>query len=84
MNLILLGLAVIAVSAIYAVWQLNKAKKQIDRLLQDNAKLAQQKAVAETVVKNHQVRKNNEENNRTSDRTAVLDRLHADGDLRDE
>ncbi|TNG92234.1 DUF2681 domain-containing protein [Pasteurellaceae bacterium USgator11] len=83
MSWLLSGIAIIAVTAIYSVLSLRHANREIERLLQINAQLENEKAVAETQVKNHQVRKNHEETNRTADRTAVIDRLQQQGDLRD-
>ena len=78
--LILVGVAVIFVGGTIACY---KASHEIDRLFKQNEQLQQEKAVAQTQVKHFETRKKNEENNRTSDRNGLIDRLQQQGDLRD-
>ena len=66
-----------------AWYKIRKASQEIDRLFKENHELQNQKAVAETQVKHFETRKKNEENSRNTDRTALLDRLQQQGDLRD-
>lgn len=74
--LVLLGVGV-------ACYKIRKAGQEIDRLFKENHELQNQKAVAETQVKHFETRKKNEENSRNTDRSALLDRLQQQGDLRD-
>ena len=67
----------------YVVFKLKRAHREIEQLLKTNAQLQTQKVVAETQVKHFETRKKNEENNRTSDRNGLIDRLQQQGDLRD-
>nr|DAV17651.1 MAG TPA: Protein of unknown function (DUF2681) [Caudoviricetes sp.] len=66
-----------------ATYKIRKAHQEIDRLFKKNEQLQQEKAVAQTQVKHFETRKKNEENNRTSDRNGLIDRLQQQGDLRD-
>ncbi len=63
--------------------QVSREKKKNEALTQKNEQLKTAKAVAETKVKNYQVRQKNEEHVNATSRDGVIDRLHADGDLRD-
>ncbi|BFU64726.1 hypothetical protein THUN1657_13900 [Rodentibacter abscessus] len=85
MNLQQIGLALIGAVLVggYVWHRLNQAKHEIDRLLKTNATLSQEKAVANTQVTHFNVRKQNEENHRNTDRTTLIDGLHKSGDLRD-
>ena len=74
--LVLLGVGV-------ACCKIRKAGQEIDRLFKQNEQLQQEKVVAQTQVKHFETRKKNEENNRTSDRNGLIDRLQQQGDLRD-
>lgn len=74
--LVLLGVGV-------ACYKIRKAEQEIDRLFKENHELQNQKVVAETQVKHFETRKKNEENSRNTDRSALLDRLQQQGDLRD-
>ena len=81
---LILGFAVVGVvGAMMATYKIRKAHQEIDRLFKQNEQLQQEKAVAQTQVKHFEVRKKNEENNRTSDRNGLIDRLQQQGDLRD-
>ena len=81
--LILGGVAVVLVSGAIACYKIRKAQQEIDRLFKQNKQLQQEKVVAQTQVKHVETRKKNEENNRTSDRNGLIDRLQQQGDLRD-
>lgn len=81
--LILGGVAVVLASGAIACYKIRKAQQEIDRLFKQNEQLQQEKAVAQTQVKYFETRKKNEENNRTSDRNGLIDRLQQQGDLRD-
>ncbi|MDY4480278.1 MAG: DUF2681 domain-containing protein [[Pasteurella] aerogenes] len=90
MNLMLLVAGVVAVAVGYALFKLKQANDEIERILKTNGELTakneqlqMQKAVAETQVKNAKVRKDNETKSITSDRSKLIDGLHATGDLRD-
>lgn len=90
MNLMLLVAGVVAVAVGYALFKLKQANDEIERVLKTNGELAakneqlqMQKAVAETQVKNAKVRKDNETKSIASDRSKLIDGLHATGDLRD-
>ncbi|WP_296028078.1 DUF2681 domain-containing protein [uncultured Aggregatibacter sp.] len=52
-------------------------------MFKQNEQLQQENAVAQTQVKHFETRKKNEENNRTSDRNGLINRLQQQGDLRD-
>ncbi|WIM82564.1 DUF2681 domain-containing protein [Gallibacterium anatis] len=75
--------ALVLLGAGVAYYKIRKAGQEIDRLFKENHELQNQKAVAETQVKHFETRKKNEENSRNTDRTALLDRLQQQGDLRD-
>ncbi|MDG4949153.1 DUF2681 domain-containing protein [Actinobacillus equuli] len=71
-------------------WQAYQAELKVTEYKQANEDLAAKneqlqvdKTVAETQVKHHNVRKQNEENSLNADRNAVLDRLQSNADLRD-
>nr|WP_314740914.1 DUF2681 domain-containing protein [uncultured Haemophilus sp.] len=81
--LILGGVAVVLASGAIACYKIRKAQQEIDRLFKQNEQLQQEKVVAQTQVKHFETRKKNEENNRTSDRNGLIDRLQQQGDLRD-
>lgn len=90
MNLMLLGAGVVAVAVGYALFKLKQANDEIERVLKTNGELTakneqleMQKVVAETQVKNAKVRKDNETKSIASDRSKLIDGLHATGDLRD-
>lgn len=83
MQIILAGLGVVALLGIYVMFKLKHAHREIEQLLKTNAQLQTQKAVAETQVKNFEVRKKNEENTRNTSRDDVINRLQQSGDLRD-
>lgn len=90
MNLMLLVAGVVAVAVGYALFKLKQANDEIERILKTNGELTakntqlqMQKAVAETQVKNANVRKDNETKSIASDRSKLIDGLHATGDLRD-
>lgn len=81
---LILGFALVGVvGAIMATYKIRKSRQEIDRLFKQNEQLQQEKAVAQTQVKHFETRKKNEENSRNTDRTALLDRLQQQGDLRD-
>ena len=67
----------------YVVFKLNRAGREIDRLLKDNEQLVREKAVSDTQVKRYETRKQHEENSRNADRDTLIDGLHKSGDLRD-
>ncbi len=81
--LILGGVVVVLVSGAITCYKIRKAQQEIDRLFKQNEQLQQEKVVAQTQVKHFETRKKNEENNRTSDRNGLIDRLQQQGDLRD-
>ena len=81
--LILGGVAVVLVSGAIACYKIRKSQQEIDRLFKQNEQLQQEKVVAQTQVKHFETRKKNEENNRTSDRNGLINRLQQQGDLRD-
>ena len=81
--LILGGVAVVLVSGAIACYKIRKSQQEINRLFKQNEQLQQEKVVAHTQVKHFETRKKNEENNRTSDRNGLIDRLQQSGDLRD-
>ena len=81
--LILGGVAVVLASGAIACYKIRKSQQEINRLFKQNEQLQQEKVVAQTQVKHFEMRKKNEENNRTSDRNGLIDRLQQQGDLRD-
>ncbi|EPZ00556.1 DUF2681 domain-containing protein [Mannheimia haemolytica] len=66
----------------YKSWQVVKERKANQKLSEQNQQLQAEKAVAEAQVKNHQARKQNEENINSISRSSIIDRLHENGDLR--
>ena len=81
---LILGFAVVGlVGAMMVTYKIRKSRQEIDRLFKQNEQLQQEKVVAQTQVKHFETRKKNEENNRTSDRNGLIDRLQQQGDLRD-
>ncbi|HDR1824709.1 Protein of unknown function [Pasteurella multocida] len=68
----------------YVVFRLKQAQRRVEKLIEENAQLQTEKAVAETQVKHHQVRKQHEENTLGNSRDDIIKRLHDQGDLRDE
>ncbi|MGQ0287136.1 DUF2681 domain-containing protein [Pasteurellaceae bacterium 22721_9_1] len=84
MNILIIVLIVIGILFfLFCSWKLKQANQRIDDLFKENQQLQTEKEIAVTQVKNHQVRKQYEQNSRHSDRTSVLDSLHTEGDLRD-
>lgn len=83
MNLILILTALLVAVGLIFWWQLSKAHREIEQLMQTNAQLEQQKAVAETQVTHYQTRQKNEENHRATRREHIIDSLQQSGDLRD-
>lgn len=83
MQIILAGLGIFVLLGAYVMFKLKHAHREIEQLLKTNAQLQTQKAVAETQVKNFEVRKKNEENTRNTSRDDVINRLQQSGDLRD-
>lgn len=88
---LILGFAVVGlISTTVATYKIRKAKQQVDNIMHANIKLLSEiqqlkaeKVVAQTQVKHFETRKKNEENNRTSDRNTLIDRLQQSNDLRD-
>ena len=76
-------LGVILVIVVYVTAKLKAANRKINNLLKKNEALQAEKAVAETKVKHFEVRKKNEEDNRSTSRDDVINRLQQSGDLRD-
>ncbi|MCL7726143.1 DUF2681 domain-containing protein [Actinobacillus pleuropneumoniae] len=71
-------------------WQSHRAETKVTEMEQKNTELQEknqqlqvQKTVAETQVKNHNVRKQNEENISSTNRDGILERLQSNADLRD-
>ncbi|WP_118793965.1 DUF2681 domain-containing protein [Haemophilus haemolyticus] len=83
MQIILAGLGIFTLLGAYVMFKLKHAHREIEQLLKTNAQLQTQKAVAETQVKNFEVRKKNDENTRNTSRDDVINRLQQSGDLRD-
>ena len=83
MQIILAGRGIFVLLGAYVMFKLKHAHREIEQLLKTNAQLQTQKAVAETQVKNFEVRKKNEENTRNTSRDDVINRLQQSGDLRD-
>ena len=83
MQIILAGLGIFVLLGAYVMFKLKHAHREIEQLLKTNAQLQTQKAVAETQVKNFEVRKKNEENTRNTSRDDVINRLQQSDDLRD-
>lgn len=81
--LILGGVSVLFIGGAIAYYKIRKASQEIDCLFKQNEQLQQENAVAQTQVKHFETRKKNKENNRTSDRNGLIDRLQQQGDLRD-
>ena len=81
--LILGSVAVFFIGGAIAYYKIRKASQEIDRLFKQNEQLQQEKVVAQTQVKHFETRKKHEENNHTSDRNNLIDRLQQQGDLRD-
>ena len=81
--LILSGVAVVLVSGVIVCYKIRKAQQEIDRLFKQNEQPQQKNAVAQTQVKHFETRKKNEENNRTSDRNGLINRLQQQSNLRD-
>ncbi|MGF7433005.1 DUF2681 domain-containing protein [Pasteurella bettyae] len=81
---LILGFVVVGlVGAMMAGYKIRKSRQEIDRLSKQNEQLQNEKAVAQTQVQHFETRKKNEENNRTSNRNGLIDRLQQQGDLRD-
>lgn len=82
----------IVLAVVLFVWlKLRSAQKEIEQVLKTNADLTEQnsrlqaqKAVAETQVKNHQTRKQNEENISSSSRDSIINELQQNSDLRSD
>lgn len=66
----------------YKSWQVVKERKANQKLSEQNQQLKAEKAVAEAQVKNHQVRKENEEKISGISRGSIIAELHKNGDLR--
>lgn len=66
----------------YKSWQVAKARKENEKLNEQNHQLQTEKAVAEAQVKNYEVRKQHEENISSSSRDSIIDQLQQNGDLR--
>ncbi|WP_419851625.1 DUF2681 domain-containing protein [Actinobacillus pleuropneumoniae] len=81
--LILSGVAVLFMGGAIAYYKIRKATQEIDRLFKQNEQLQNEKTVAQTQVKHFETRKKYEENNRTIDRTSLIDQLQQSNDLRD-
>lgn len=79
----LIALSGFALFVVYAVWRFKKAERNLEQMFATVERLEQEKAVAQAQVKQFEVRKNNEKNHRTADRSALIDRLQQQGDLRD-
>ncbi|OBX09318.1 hypothetical protein QV08_01820 [Gallibacterium salpingitidis] len=76
--------AIIVVLVAYFSIKVAKAKKTIANYQLIVAKIQEQKAVADTQVKNYQEKAKNEENARSAHRDDIISRLQSTGDLRDE
>lgn len=83
LQMILVGVGLFALFVVYAVIRLKQANKQVEKALKEVEQLEAQKAVAQTQVKNFETRKKNEENNHSTTRDQLLERLQQSGDLRD-
>ena len=57
MQIILAGLGILGILGVYVMFKLKHAHREIEQLLKTNAQLQTQKAVAETQVKQCEVRK---------------------------
>lgn len=79
---LIIGVALLSVIGWFK-WQASRAERKIAEMEQQNQQLQTEKAVAQTQVKHHQTRKQNEENARNADRTFVLNSLQQSNDLRD-
>lgn len=66
----------------YKSWQVAKARKENEKLNEQNHQLQTENAVAEAQVKNYEVRKQHEENISSSSRDSIIDQLQQNGDLR--
>ncbi|AXN95981.1 DUF2681 domain-containing protein [Pasteurella multocida] len=66
----------------YKSWQVAKARKENEKLNEQNHQLQTEKAVVEAQVKNYEVRKQHEENISSSSRDSIIDQLQQNGDLR--
>ncbi len=78
-----IALGGIALFVVYAVWRFKKAERSLEQMFATVERLEQEKAVAQSQVKQFEIRKKNEENSRHIDRTSLIDRLQQQGDLRD-
>ncbi|MDA3977913.1 DUF2681 domain-containing protein [Gallibacterium sp. AGMB14963] len=78
-----IAIVIIGLIACFSI-KVAQAKKTIAHYQQIAQQLQQQKAVADTQVKNYQEKAKNEENNRGVSRDDVINRLQQAGDLRDE
>ena len=67
----------------YVFFRLKQAQRRVEKLIEENAQLQTEKAVAQTQIKHHQVRQKNEENIVSTSRERIIDRLHKQNDLRD-
>lgn len=67
----------------YVFFRLKQAQRRVEKLIEENAQLQTEKAVAQTQIKHHQVRQKNEENIVSTSRERIIDRLHNQNDLRD-
>lgn len=83
MNLIVVVIGLTLAFAAFMGWKIKRASDEIDRLFKANEQLEREKNIAQTQVKNHQIKENYEKNHRTSARDELIDRLQQSGDLRD-
>lgn len=83
LNWILAGAVGVLLLVLYIAYKLKRAGREIDRLLKTNEQLQAEKAVVQTQVTHFETRKHNEENSRNLDRTALIERMQQQGDLRD-
>lgn len=90
MTILVFSASAVAFVVFFVWWKLRAAHREIDHLLKTSAQMQAQneqlqaeKAVAQTQIKHYQVKQKNEENSHRLSRERVIDRLHAEGDLRD-
>ena len=67
----------------YVFFRLKQAQRRVEKLIEENAQLQTEKAVAQTQIKTSSSETKNEENIVSTSRERIIDRLHNQNDLRD-
>lgn len=90
MTILVFSISAVVFVGVFVWCKLRAAHREIDALLKSNQQIQAQNeqlqaknAVVETQVKHYQVKQKNEENSNNLSHSELVDRLHAEGDLRD-